>query len=63
MSKKRKGLDRMKEYIGTVIVGALLLAAVAFVIVKMIKDKKSGKSSCGCNCPGCSGGKCPCRIK
>lgn len=31
MSKKRKGPDRMKEYIGTVIVGALLLAAVALV--------------------------------
>lgn len=32
---------------------------VIFVIVKMIRDKKAGKSSCGCNCSGCAmAGKC-----
>ena len=32
---------------------------VALVIVKMIRDKKAGKSSCGCNCGGCAmAGKC-----
>lgn len=32
---------------------------VALVIVKMIRDKKAGKSSCGCNCGSCAmAGKC-----
>lgn len=53
----------MEKYIGSVIVGVALLAAVALVIFNMIKDKKAGKTSCGCGCPGCSGGKCPGRAK
>lgn len=32
---------------------------VAFVIIKMIRDKNAGKSSCGCNCGSCAmAGKC-----
>jgi len=32
---------------------------VILVIVKMIKDKKAGRSSCGCNCGSCAmAGKC-----
>ena len=38
---------------GTVIISILLAGAVACIIVKLYKDKKSGKScSCG-SCPHC----------
>ncbi len=48
----------MEKYIGSVVVGVILAAAVALVIIRMVKDKKAGKGSCGCNCPGCRGGSC-----
>ncbi|MDD2970810.1 MAG: FeoB-associated Cys-rich membrane protein [Lachnospiraceae bacterium] len=41
---------------GTIIVGAALLVIVGLIVRKMIKDKKAGKSSCGCNCAECHGG-------
>ena len=42
------------EHIGDIIVGGILLVIVALIVVKMIKDKKAGRSSCGCG-GGCSG--------
>ena len=29
--------------------------AVVLVIIKSIKDKKKGKTSCGCDCANCKG--------
>ena len=41
------------------IILALVVAALVFVIVKMIKDKKAGKTTCGCGCKNCAmNGKC-----
>lgn len=45
---------------GTIVVGLFLLVIVAFIIWKMIRDKKAGKHICG----GCGGdcarcGHCP----
>lgn len=40
---------------GTVIVGILLVIVVTVVIGKMGKDRKRGKSSCGCDCSKCKG--------
>ena len=38
---------------GTVIV-LLVLAAIIFLIVfSMVRDRKAGKSSCGCKCSCC----------
>lgn len=37
----------------TVIIGILVALAVGFVIRKIYKDKKAGKSACGCKCQGC----------
>ena len=37
----------------TIIISLVLVAAVAGIIVKMVKDKKAGKSSCGCGCANC----------
>lgn len=42
------------ENIGTAATGAVLLAVVAAIIRSMIKNKKEGKSSCGCGCEGCN---------
>lgn len=41
---------------GTLVVGTLLAGVVVFIVKKMIKDKKNGKSlQCGGNCKRCSG--------
>lgn len=40
---------------GTVIVGGVLAVIVGLLIWKMIKDKKTGKSSCGGDCAHCKG--------
>ncbi|MDD7642000.1 MAG: FeoB-associated Cys-rich membrane protein [bacterium] len=40
---------------GTVIVLIALGVIVALIIRSMIKDKKSGKSSCGGDCSRCRG--------
>ena len=36
--------------IGTIIVALIVIAVIAFVVFRMVKDKKEGKSSCGANC-------------
>ena len=46
-------LNWLKVNIGTIIVCAILILIVAGVIISMIRDKKKGKSSCGCGCSGC----------
>lgn len=38
---------------GTIIIGLLVLAIVGLSIRKLVKDKKSGKTSCGCGCSCC----------
>ena len=40
------------------IIGLIIAAAVAAVIVKKVKDIRAGKSGCGCGCSGC-GSSCP----
>lgn len=40
---------------GTLLVGLVVAAVLAGVILKMIRDKKNHKSSCGCSCSGCPG--------
>ncbi len=41
------------ENLGTVVVSALLLAAIAAILVGMLRDRKNGKTSCGSGCAGC----------
>ncbi|MCM1165274.1 MAG: FeoB-associated Cys-rich membrane protein [Lachnospiraceae bacterium] len=45
----------VRQYLGSIIVGALVLAVVVIIAVVMIKDKRSGKSSCGGDCAHCGG--------
>ena len=42
------------ENIGTILITAALALIVALIARKLIKDKKKGKSSCGCNCAHCA---------
>lgn len=39
--------------IGTIIVGLIVLAVLALIVAKMIRDKKHGNTSCGCGCEHC----------
>ena len=40
-------------YVGTAIVLAVLVIAVAFVVYRMVKAKKEGKGGCSCGCSSC----------
>ena len=45
--------------LGYIIVLAVLLLAVVLIIISIIRDRKNGKSSCGCSCAHCpSAGMC-----
>ena len=41
------------ENTATIIICAVLIAVVAAIIIGMIKNKKKGKSACGCGCADC----------
>ena len=50
----------ISQNLGTIVVTIILVAAVAGIIYKMIKDKKQGKSCCGGSCAKCNAcGHCP----
>lgn len=38
----------------TLVLASVLVGIVAAVIVKLVRDKKKGKSSCGCGCANCA---------
>ena len=40
--------------LGTILICLVLLAIVTFVILYLVRQKKQGKSSCGCNCAHCA---------
>ena len=52
-------LDFFADHWGSILIGALVLAVVVLVFVKLCKDRKKGKTSCGCGCDHCpSSGMC-----
>lgn len=52
-------IEFFATYFSTIVVGGLVGLLLFAVIIKMIKDKKKGKSSCGCHCADCpSSGMC-----
>ena len=52
-------IDFVSKNWGTLLVMAIILAAVIPMVVGLIRDKKQGKSSCSCGCSGCPmSGKC-----
>lgn len=46
--------DILMENIGTIGVSILLIVILGLVIRSMIRNQKSGKSSCGCGCEHCA---------
>ena len=46
-------LEWFAENAGTLVVSLLLTALVAGIIVKLRRDRRQGKSSCGCDCGCC----------
>lgn len=46
-------LDFLKENISTIVIGLIIFAIAVGVIAKMIRDKKNGKTTCGCGCENC----------
>lgn len=43
----------ISENIATILISAVLIAVMAAIIIGIIKNKKKGKSSCGCGCSHC----------
>lgn len=39
--------------IGTILVAAVIFSVIAFVAVKLIRDRIKGKTSCSCGCSNC----------
>lgn len=39
---------------GTILICLVLVAVVALVIRSLVRQKRQGKSSCGCNCAHCA---------
>ncbi len=37
----------------TIIICAVLIGIVVAIVVSMVKNKRRGKSSCGCGCANC----------
>ena len=46
-------LTWIKANLATVIISAVLIVIVAAIIISIVKDKRRGKSSCGCKCASC----------
>ena len=46
-------LSFLAKNIGNIVVLAIIAVIIALIIAKMIRDKKKGKSSCGCGCSRC----------
>jgi hypothetical protein len=46
-------LTWLSQNLGTIFVAAIIIVVVALILRKMHSDKKSGKSSCGCDCGSC----------
>ena len=40
--------------LSTIVVSAILLAIVTSISLHLIRQKKQGKSSCGCGCTNCA---------
>jgi hypothetical protein len=47
-------LNWIMENFATIAVLAVLVVIITLIIVLMVRDKKKGKPSCGCNCAGCA---------
>lgn len=52
-------LEWLYNNTGNILILTAVAGIVALAIIVMVRDKKAGKSSCGCNCAHCAmAGKC-----
>ncbi len=52
-------LDFIVDNLGTILITVVLVTILAAIAVKLVRDKRKGKSSCGGNCAHCAlGGSC-----
>lgn len=47
-------LTWIMENMATIIISVILMIVVAAIIASMVRNKRKGKSSCGCGCAGCA---------
>ena len=47
-------LAEITKNMPTIVIGTVIFVMVCRVIYSMIKNKKKGKSLCGCTCSGCA---------
>ena len=55
-------LDFLQNNYATIITLFAVGAAVCLALFSIIKNKKAGKSSCGCNCKGCPNAQFCCKA-
>lgn len=46
-------LEFLTGNLATILVSIILLAVVGLIIRKLVRDRKKGKSTCGCGCKDC----------
>ena len=46
-------IEFIQQYLGSILVGAGVLAVVVLIIANAVRRKRAGKSSCGCDCANC----------
>lgn len=46
-------LEWISQNLATIIIALIIVVIVAGIVIKMMRDKKSGKTSCGCGCENC----------
>lgn len=44
----------LKTNLATILICAALAVIVALIIYRLIKNKKEGKTTCGCGCENCA---------
>ena len=47
-------MEFITQNMGTIAVLVILAIVIGLIINKMRKDKREGKSGCGCGCSGCA---------
>ena len=47
-------MDWISENLGTIVISLVLSLAVILVVIKLIRDKRTGRSSCSCGCSSCA---------
>ncbi len=47
-------MNYLVDNLGNIVVIAVLILITVLIIRKLVRDKKSGKSACGCNCGHCA---------